>query len=81
MVDNMTLPDTIRKGVALCGWDVIGLWSIYSSEKNESVERCGTANVEGIFLEGEYFICMRSAPKADDMKGNWIRYLGDSFLC
>lgn len=78
-VDNVTLPDTIYKGVALCGWDEIGLWSICSSEKNKPVERNGTANVERIFLEGECFICTRSAPKADDMKGNWIRYLGNSF--
>lgn len=79
-VDNMTLPDTIYKGVALCGWDEIGLWSIYSSEKNESVERSGTSNVERIFVEEEYFIGTRSAPKADDMKDNWIRYVGDCFL-
>lgn len=71
MVDNMTLPDTVYKGAALCGWDEIGLWPIYSSEENKLVERSVTVNVERIFLEGEYFTCTRSAPKSDDMKGNW----------
>ena len=64
--------------------DRVGLWSVYSSEKWESIERSGTANVEKYFEKGNISYTQgqqkSSAPKSDDIKGNEIRYLDNSFL-